>query len=243
MNIIKAFICEHKFLFAAIIASLSVAIIYSVLYLYFITIVTISMTEALFYFIPCFIVIAVSVIANFTFKKYKKATKIISSILNSFIIVFVQIIFGFIFLSVASIFTQSPSYFDTKDYKKALKSICSQDRIKHFPSQIPSNAKNVIFFKTSNDFFGSEEIYLYFETDNSFIDSEITKHKYIGTTKINSAKYPIYVPQDYRKDEYNFTFYIINDQEHEMPNSKGFPYFYGIGKGNRAIVYFYNCPD
>lgn len=196
---------------------------------------------------PFFIVLLISFISVLIHRKHRFLSWIISFVLNFFVIVFVQCFFGiFIYLFLSAENTEymfdKPQY-----YKETISYIYNKDKIFHFPNEIPNNAKNVEMYADVFSFFGSEEIYLAFETDKEYIDKEIKKHTYVSIEPYEKfqKRYwsTFYSIKNYKPEK--FVFYVINDKEHENPQEHHFPYHYGIGvnKDYNQIIYYYFNPD
>ncbi len=247
----KQFKQEHKFLFGSIIFSLSIAIVFSILTILIFFDDSTTLSDILgFTFIPllpALLIALISFIGTKTFIKYQKATKIITGILITLILILQSLIF-FIVFCLAVAFHEE--YYDkTQNYSKALKSIDKPICIKHFPEEIPINAKNVKMKKSENNWFGSEEIFLKFDIDEKYIKNELKKYKYnyIESAEQTEHAFAGYILSEAKipnEQEKDFTFYIINDRESETPHQNSFPYHYGIITNNKTtIIYYYISPD
>lgn len=248
----KKFKKEHKFLFASIIFSLLVSITFSALIIMMLFDDSTTLSDILVYTViplfPTLLITLISFIAVKTFLKHAKITKIITGILITFILLLQCLIYFVIFCLGCGMNEQY--YNKPKNYIKAKNSINSQPCIKHFPEEIPKSAMNIKMEKTNNGWFGSEEIFLKFDTDKQYINNELKKYKfnYIENAEqtdhsfardiLNKAE----IPYEQEKD---FTFYIINDKESETPHQSSFPYHYGIitNKDRTTIIYYYMNPD
>lgn len=234
---------EHKFLFAAIIVSLVFAVLPCLLCIFCFENDKIF---GLFFFIPVIIVLIISITAMQLHKFFPRLTNVITFLLNSFIIIFVQLIGGFIIFILLAMLDADTIFDNPKYYQKALKSISYKNRIAHFPETIPQNAKDIELYKASSHWFGSEEILLKYTTDKNSIDKEITKHKYIRTKTAENGYLPYPMPTDNGRIKLDgFIFYIINDRENENLEGYHFPYHYGIGVNDdkNQIIYYYISPD
>lgn len=248
------FIKEHKFLLSAIIISLIIAfssfILFNILY----TKTLIEVLRNFIFFIPSFVVFLISLVAYKTFAIHPRITKIFSFLLNTFLIVYFQVVFFFIILFFAELFSEPyPNYADPLKYKEAIKTIKKQDCVKHFPKEIPENAKNVEFNKENNNFFGSEAIALKFDINENYIDKELKKYKFKYIENFNNdnqSGYNSHNPDAMMTDggrikTEGFIFYIINDKESDKIMQNYFPYHYGIAVNKKLnqIIYYYTCPD
>lgn len=243
---------NHKFLFFAVVFSFLVAV-FSCVYAIS-NIKPANIIYNLIFFIPFLFVCLISFAACNTFKKHSMITKISSFVLNILIIGFFQIGTIIFMFMLANLFPeQDPSYQSPNNYKIALNTVWAQKCIEHFPKQIPENAKNVEFYKTNNNWFGSEAVTLKFEIDKKYIDKELKKYKFqyvenpdkLDMNEYNSHRPDAMMTDNNRIKTENFIFYIINDRESEIPHQNGFPYHYGIAVNDKLnqIIYYYTCPD
>lgn len=241
---LDGYIKQHKFLFFAQVISFIIAFFTLITGL----IVGENIINLLVFIFPVIIVCLISYIGWLTFPKYPKATKIVTALLNLLIIFIVQM---FILSGVWVIFqmVQADKVYDNpKQYKKAIKSINNQERVSHFPVKIPEEAYNIKLSKCANSWFGSEAILVKFNINQTYINNELTKNKFISVEEPDSYKHRFddaMLTDNGRIDIEGFTFYVINDREHENLPGHHFPYHYGIGvnDGLGEIVYYYTCPD
>ncbi len=231
---------EHPFLLSSIVISLFLAIC---TYLIFAIYSEYEKYVGLIFILPTLLVILISTIAYKTSDKNPILTKIISSILNSLIIIVVQVGYGLVAFFILALCEIDHNYDTPDNYSKALNSICYKEYIQHFPSKIPNTATDVVLYKTSSHWFGSEEIILKFKTNEYFINKELAKYSY---TYIETPE-----KRDYRHNNFNyklsmkdFTLYIINDYLSKKVPQIG-PYQYGIAINHKSkeIAYYYINPD
>lgn len=243
----KNFITNHKFLFAFFVFILLLSVIFSIS--------TIIITYGIFEFVliallPIILIALIFFIGTKTFIKHPKITKITTITLITLIVLFQLLSFLFI-LCINSAFSNTDENYDkVRDYSKAINSIHAQTCIMHFPQEIPENIENIKMIKSENAWFGSEDIFLKFDTNKKYIDDELKKYKFnyienAEETEHAFAKYVLSmagIPDENRKD---FTFYIIHDRESEIPQQNTFPYHYGIITNNSktTIIYYYMNPD
>ena len=239
MNKIKTFlrVCFtwKSILFLSVIVSFAISII-----LYLLSLLLSwygTLVVGLWLFVPAIFVTLIYFIGSKTTEKFPKATKIISAILNLIIILFLQIfICGVMTLFFSGLFERPVT--GIKDYDYALTSIGLQDRIKHFPSQIPKNASNIKLYKYTHNWFGSEEIYLYFDTDKDYIDKELSKYTF---QKIQG-------PYE-NKEDYEYFFRIVGSYKLRKEGYKVYiikadtGFSYGIAVKGNQIMYYYSYPD
>ncbi len=235
---------EHKFLSLAVIISFILGLIPC---LFCIIGFDYDKLSGLFFLIPVFAIIIISLIAIKSYKHFPKTTTIITFLLNSFIIICVQIIFGFFVLCLFSMFDSDTPIDNPKYYEKAIKDISEKQRISHFPRRIPENAKDVELYKSTNSWFGSEAILIKYTIDKNVINKELKKYKYISIELPNNYQhcFDAMTTDNGRIKIDDFTFYVINDRDHENLAGHHFPYHYGIGvnKNKNQIIYYYTCPD
>lgn len=219
----------------------------------------------LYFFIPVLFTFIILIIYFFVSLKNSIISKYIALFFYIILLIFqIRLLYIYLLTSIFINFsTQELIYNNPAEYEKAKISISHQERIKHFPSQIPQKAYNIELYKTENKWFGSEAISLQFSINKDYTENEINKHKYIAVEKLDELSNIQKIIKEYKTEDNkpiihefdammtnngsikinNYTFYIINDKFSE--NNSGFFYHYGIGindKGNR-IIYYYTCPD
>ncbi len=217
--------------------------------------------EKLLVIIDAIIPTLLIVVASVIYLKYaEKVNKIIKVTL--FIVIFlihimntfstlISLVFAFDIIEQAKLDIE---YKNPQEYIQAKESINEQYRIEHFPAQIPSEAKNIHFYKHCNSWFGSERMLLEFDINKEYIDKELKKYIFIKKDKLPKDQ-DYFSDYEYHKYGYmlpnsnfdikNFTFYVINNRDNENPPEHQFPYHYGIGVNeyHNRIIYYYDCPD
>ena len=207
--------------------------------------------------IPTLLIIVLSVIYLKYAEKLNKFIKVILfivilfiHILNTFFML-LSLVFAFDIIEREKL---DKLYENPIEYIQAKESIDEQYRIKHFPCQIPSEAKNIHLYKYHNSWFGSEGMLLEFDINKEYIDKELKKYKFIKKDKLPKDQ-DYFSDYEYHKYSYmlsnrnfdikNFTFYVINNRDNEKPVEHEFPYHYGIGVNeyHNRIIYYYDCPD
>ena len=197
----------------------------------------------LMYLIPIPVVYLVSLAAYFIFKKLPTISRIFSFLLNSTIIVIFQILFALIIFSFADSCDFNDKCNKVENYQVALQQYPTK-RVAHFPDKIPPEATNIRISAETFSFFGSQSLYLVFDIDKQYIDNEIEKHSFVNIMDYAKAsKFYGFYNNDI--DFSKYTFYVINDREHENLPGHHFPYHYGIGvnKDSNQILYYYENPD
>ena len=140
------------------------------------------------------------------------------------------------------------SYNDIADYKAVKKKIGCKKCIRHFPETIPSDAKNIKFYQYNNYWWGSQGIFLKFDTNAEYIEKELEKNKGYVAIIDNKTKNFYSSPRsnitfgdsDFQNIS-KYIFYII--YTNKKPSS--FPEEYGLGIDyeNKTILYYYHNPD
>ncbi len=235
MKSVLSFIKTHPFFAISIFVSSILGIMPFVIYL---TIEELRWAAFVFLIPLCF----VALICFFALKTQSRkpiVTNIIATLLNIFIIFFVQLYLCGI--SILLILWCSGGSFDNpKDYKKAKSKIERQEYIKHFPAEIPANATDIQLHQSYGSWFGSEGITLKFKADDDYIKNELSKYKY---KKI--------VDHDLYNVNESFEFYTDNGRilanhckEHIIDFER---YKYGCGIcvniNQNEIIYYYSYPD
>ena len=224
---------EHKFLFVANAISILICFV-SIL----ISVFNDIPLNIIYIIFPVLLIISITFFALNLFKKSPITVKIVTSILNTIFII-IQLIMCFLSFYLLAFKIASTPIENTEHYEKALSSISWQEGVQHFPKNIPLNAKNIIFYKSTQPIFGSEEMTLKFTIDKTYIDNELKKHKYIHTEEPGSEDF-------YHKDLYNkydnFTLYVIDNSKNDTTAHR---YYYGIGINQdlNQVLYFYSNPD
>lgn len=175
-----------------------------------------------------FIIYLFQILTN---NKWKKFCYIASSI-----VLLVQIFGFYLLFSFHYISTHDNWYYkeynNIAEYKTAKKELDCQKCIKHFPKEIPLNAKNIKFSQHKSYWWGSEDIFLKFETNKEYMENEIKKY---SKNKINN-----YYPQQiFPFDVSDFEFYAIFYKIGRFLKEGGV----GINNKNNTILYYYNNPD
>ncbi len=248
----KKFIQQHKLLFTSIVLSFTIAVIFSILSILTFSDDYTTLSDILgFTFIPLFpvlLILLISFIATKTYAKHPKITKIITGTIITLILL-LQVLISFFVFSIESAFNNK-HYDKPQSYIQALHSIHRPRCIEHFPERIPPNARNIKMKKYENSWFGSEEIFLKFDIDEKYIENELKKYKFVyienaETTEHAFAKYLLNEADVPYEQEKNFTFYIINDKQSEVPPQNKFLYHYGIitNDNKTTIIYYYINPD
>ncbi len=193
----------------------------------------------LVFILPTILIAFITFCAYKFFDKHPMLTKIITGILNSIIIIVVQIIYGTVLFYILAMLESDYAYNNPNDYIKALNSIYYQEYIQHFPEKIPGQATEILLSKTSCIFRGHEEIILRFKIDKNYIDNELLKHsyKYIETAENKTYRHNSF---DFSLNMDKFTLYIINDSLSKKKEGIA-PSHYGIAVNHKTneIAYYY----
>ncbi len=142
------------------------------------------------------------------------------------------------------IFPPPPSkYTDPKDYFVIKEKIEKQDKIKHFPAQIPENATEVAMYGYTDMPYNGEMLLLEFKIDRPYIEKELSKYDFWNKEDEIGTKRKIYfMPnprEDFNADDY--TYYVLKEPENERGYREFFPYYDGIGvDGERNKILYYH---
>ena len=165
---------EHKFLLSALILSFACAIIpcvYSIFTLFE------DKYLGFIFLVPFMITLLINIIAIKIYKYIPKITNVLTFILNSFIIVIIQIFLGLFVISFFALINEEYMSDKPEFYEEVITNF-PKERIAHFPKHIPQNARNVQLHSGTHYFFGSQEIVLKFDTDKQYIQNELEKYKF-----------------------------------------------------------------
>lgn len=238
MNYIKNFFSElktnHKFIFFAILTSF----IFSALpCLYILTIFFEDKQDGFLFFIPFVIILIINIIAIKIFKYIPKITKFLTFILNSFIIVIIQMFCALFLLSFMTI--ANDMYMrDKPEFYEEVLTYYPKERVAHFPQHIPQNATNVEMDADMGSFHGGQTLMIKFDTDKNYIEKELKKYKF--KSKETSQHYVFSTLTDNRRIRIDdFTFYVINGTLDRFGRNYGI----AVNKTYDKIIYYYSNPD
>lgn len=219
---------NHKFLFIALILSF----ILSALPCFFIIAVFFENKQYGFiFFVPFLIILIINIIAIKIFKHIPKITKFITFILNSFIIVIIQMFCALFLLSFMIIANDEYMRDKPEFYEKVLTSY-PEERTAHFPRHIPQNATNVEMDADMWSFQGGQSIYIKFDIDKDYIDKELKKYKFKSKESNNNN----YICGILMKD---YILYIIDGKYERFGKFSAI----GVNKKSNTIIYFYCNED
>ena len=139
--------------------------------------------------------------------------------------------------------TAEPSeYTDPKNYQTIKEKIEKQDKLSHFPNNIPTEAKDIELFGFNSMPYGGEALMLSFSANKEYINNELKKYDFVNKNdKIGKEQklYHVYKMND-KFNEKDYTYFVIKNADNEQaPNI--FPYYNGIGvnKDKTRILYYY----
>lgn len=219
-----------KYMYFHCILTISILIFLGqILYLYHIEFFDATIVATLF--IPVIIVLIVYLFQFLTNNKWKILCYILSSIILLKQILVFCLLFLFHYMSIHDNWYYK-EYNNIDDYKTAIKELNCKKCIKHFPNNIPNNAKNIEFFQQQSYWWGSENIFLKFETNDKYLENEIQKY---DKNKIgeNTPK------QVFPFDTSDYNFYVVFYKTGRFLKEGGI----GINNKNNSILYYYNNPD
>lgn len=172
----------------------------------------------------------------------KKRIISITKFLTIFFVGMLVVITCFMFLIFVN---DNFSTSNPKKYNKAINHIERQEKISHFPKNIPSNAEDIQFY-CYTDSFNGEVLLLKFKTDKEFVLKELKTYKFINQdTKLGTKQKIYFMPSDKNRIiSDNYTFYVIDDKENREYYKQYFPYFSGIGVSPdlKYVLYYYINP-
>ena len=184
-------------------------------------------------------------------QKGKVLVNIFSVILN--IIILGQQLFILIFAMLFSYIETHPNWDDEykpitnpANYIEAKHKIGDRKETKHFPDNIPDNAKSIRLYEyywTFKDY--SAILLLKFDIENSYIENEIQKNKCrkLITPSIDNSEYKEIEPKlnEIRDNKYyepsNYTFCVLNS---DNSSKVGYISTYGIAFNRNQIVYYFS---
>lgn len=216
-----------------------------IFYLLFIKFPDLSIMASLF--VPVIFVFVICIFQYFINNKWKILCYILAFIVILKQLLLFGLLFAYNYMSIHDDWYYK-SYEHIEDYSNARNSIGCQKCIKHFPKTIPNNAQDIIFYKYSSPWWGSEGIFLKFKIDKKYIENEIKRKNIFSRIIDNKAEDFYFSPRGNIEfgnkkflDILNYTFYII----FENTKTDGFPKEYGIGVNNKdnTILYYYHNPE
>ena len=232
---------KHFYLFITIITSFIISTL-SILSLF---LIDRKFNGALLMFlIPALCILIFSIFGYKLFPKHTKLITILTGIINTLIIIIIQLFFGISTILVCYLMSDV-KYEQPFQYSKAKDAIHFPEYITHFPHKIPRDAKETKLYMDRNNWFGSEDIILKFKINKKYIDNELRKYNFISIENYEDKKHQLSIINalDHNIGIKHYTFYIIGDKETENPNEHMFVYFYGIAVYDDNIIYFYINPD
>ena len=253
----KQFIKNNPFLTLAIGCTIAISLIhflFDVFYLFWNDILSIIFSIFLeFVVFPIAVMLILNILWIFLKKKYSKwqlLIKIFSFFVN-FGIIFIQLFLFVVHISFYYMITHPDlgtynPITDSNNYIEAKHKIGNRKEIKHFPDNIPDNAKNIRLYEyywTFKDY--SAILLLKFDIDNGYIEKEIQKNKCrkliapdINNTEYKEIESKLNEIRDNKHYEpSNYTFCVFNPNN--APESR-FKSNYGIAFKNNQIVYYFS---
>lgn len=146
------------------------------------------------------------------------------------------------------IFTFTPTeYTNPEDYQIIKEKMQEQNKIKHFPSEIPEKAIEIYMYGKTDMPHNGETFLLEFKIDRLYIEKELKKYDFWNKKdKLGTKRKIYYMPKlrkDFNSDDY--TYYVLKEPENERGYREFFPYFNGIGVDgeNNKILYYHIYPS
>ena len=213
--------------------------------------------NGLLFFVPTIFIAILYCLSGLYRGKYSNLLKILVTLLNIFILLFIQTICAFGFLLICATCDANTIINHPKRYSVALKSLKGEKKIIHFPKNIPDTAQNTVLFKESC-VRGGDIVYLRFVAPKEYIENEIKRFNYVkieGPFE-DAKKYENNHPRDfifgeernnidykeYRDKIEGYKIYVIGDKS---PYGSGRPCEYGIAVNDKTntIIYYASNPD
>ena len=189
------------------------------------------------FLIPFLCILFIFLIFFFLHKKFPIITNLIVVPIVLYIIFVVQICIGLILFSF--LFCTNEEYkFDKPQYYEEVLEYFEKDKVAHFPKHIPESAKNIEMDGYYLSIFGSRSIFIKFDIEQSYIDRELKKYKFIKKDNANSNTFS-YVSNHSNININDYDIYILNGELSRRGNCYGI----GINKTKTQITYFYLDPD
>ena len=252
---IKEFTNDHVFSTIAIIISVLFAIIPCLIC--FITFWLETKLYGLLFFIPTLIVAFICYLSNLCKNKYSKLVKTLAVLINIFIIFIGQTFFAFGLFLMMCIANNGVIINNPNRYNAVLRELDGEEKIAHFPRQIPIDANSTVLFKESC-VRGGDIVYLRFIAPKEYIENEIKRFNYVkieGPFE-DAKKYENNHPRDfifgeernnidykeYRDKIEGYKIYVIGDKS---PYKSSRPCEYGIAVNDKTntIIYYASNPD
>ena len=224
---------EHKFLLSALILSFVCAIIPCI---YSLFILFEYKYLGFIFLIPFMITLLINIIAIKIYKYIPKFTNVLTFLLNSFIILIVQILIGLFVLSFFALINEEYMSDKPEFYEEVITNF-PEERIAHFPKHIPQNAQNVQLHSGTHYFFGSQEIVLKFDAGKQYIEKELKKYKFKSKETPQHYAFSTMGGENIKIDD--FTLYVIDGGLDRWAKNYGI----GVNKEFNQILYYYTNPD
>ena len=150
------------------------------------------------------------------------------------------------FIAYLYITAEPSEYTDPKNYQTIKEKIEKQDKIKHFPAQIPENATEVAMYGYTDMPYNGEMLLLEFKIDRPYIEKELSKYDFWNKKDKIGTKRKVYFMPSPRED-FNanaYTYDVIKEPENERGYREYFPYYNGIGVDGEQnkILYYHIYP-
>ena len=211
----------------------------------------------LLFFVPTLIVAFICYLSNLCKNKYSKLVKTLAVLINIFIIFIGQTFFAFGLFLMLCIANKGVTIDNLNRYNAVLRELGREEKIAHFPKQIPNDITNTVFFKESC-VRGGDIVYLRFIAPKEYIENEIKKFNYVKIEGPfdDAKKYESNYPRDfifgeernnldykeYRNKIEGYKIYVIGDKS---PYGSSHPCEYGIAVNDKTntIIYYASNPD
>ena len=190
--------------------------------------------NGLLFFVPTIFIAILYFLSGLYRGKYSNLLKILVTLLNIFILLFIQTICAFGFLLICATCDANTIINHPKRYSVALKSLKGEKKIIHFPKNIPDTAQNAVLFI-------DEAQFNYVKIEGPFEDAKKYENNhprdFIFGKERNNIDY-----KEYRDKIEGYKIYVIGDKS---PYDDSLPCEYGIAVNDKTntIIYYASNPD
>jgi len=137
-------------------------------------------------------------------------------------------------------------YKNPKDYQMMKARMVEQDKIKHFPDEIPADATEIQFFAYTQMPYDGELLLLNFKTNKKFIENELKKNEFWNKNDKLGQKQSIYFTTNLLENfnEQDYTYYAIQGNYTNERLKELFPgrTWLGIDIKHNKIIYYHRYP-
>ena len=118
---------------------------------------------------------------------------------------------------------------------------------RHFPKKIPEKGENIIFYCSKDSYFGGKIIFVMFDTNNSYIKSELKKYRYITSDNKTKSIARSFVFDELLKRHIvninDYKFYVIGNNSNTRNCHHSCEYGIAVNEKTNTIIYYVSNPD